>query len=79
MLTYADASYATHKNMRVHTGGCMVFGWGFIHEKLSKQKLNTKISTESEVVGSSDKIPFSIWLAIYMEHQVYKFKRNQLM
>ena len=26
-----------------------------------------------------DYIPFSIWLAMYMEHQGYKVKQNQLM
>ena len=31
LLTYVEAPYATHKNMRGHTGGCMTFGWGFIH------------------------------------------------
>ena len=67
-----------HDNMRGRTGGCMTFGWGLIHAKYSKKKLNTKISTESEVVGASDYIPFSIWLAIYKEHQCYRVKLNQL-
>ena len=26
VLTYVDASYAMHENMRVCTGGCMTFG-----------------------------------------------------
>ena len=68
VLTYVDPSYVTHNNMRGHTSGCMAFGWGLIHAKLSKQKSNTKISTESEVVGARDYIPFSIWLDKYMEH-----------
>ena len=68
VLNYMDASYATHDDMRGHTGGCMTFSWGLIHAKFSKQKLNTKISTESEFIGSSNYIPFSICLAIYMEH-----------
>ena len=32
VLTYADASYATHDDMRVRTGGYMTFGWGLILE-----------------------------------------------
>ena len=66
VLTYVDSSYATHNNMRGCTGGCIMFSWSLIHEKFPKQKLNTKISTESEVVGASDYIPFSIWLDMYM-------------
>ena len=79
VLNYVDASYATHEDMIGHTGGCMTFGWGLIHEKLSKHNLNTKISTKSEFVGASDYIPFIIWLTMYMEHQGYKIKQNQLM
>ena len=70
VLTYLDTSYATHDDMKGCTGGCMKFGWGLIHEKSSNQKLNTKILTESKVVGSLD---------MYTEHQVYKVKINQLM
>jgi hypothetical protein len=39
--------------MRGHTGGAMSFGTGIIHGKASKQKLNTKSSTETEVVGAT--------------------------
>ena len=79
VLTYVGASYSTHDNMRGRIGGCMTVTWGLIHAKFSKKKLNTKILTESEVVGASDYIPFSIWLAIYMEHKGYTVKRNQPM
>jgi hypothetical protein len=51
--TWVDASHATHANMRGHTGGAMSFGWGVVHEKSAKQKLNTKSTTESEVVALS--------------------------
>ena len=51
VLTYVDASYDTHNDMRGHT----------------------------EVSRARNCIPFSIWLDMYMEHQFYKFKRNQLM
>ena len=79
VLPYVDASYDTHNYMRGHTGGCMTFGWWLIHARFSKHKLNTKISTESEVVGARIYSPFIIWLDMYMEHQCYKSKQNQLM
>ena len=72
VLTYVYTSYSTHDNIRSHTGGCMTFGWGLIHEKSSKHKLNTKISTDYEVVGASNYIPFRIWLAMHTEDQGYK-------
>jgi hypothetical protein len=49
LFTWMDASYATHHDMRGHTGGAMSFGTGVIHSKASKQRLNTKSSTEIEV------------------------------
>jgi len=43
--------------MRSHTGGAVLsFGRGAIMNKSSKQKINTKSSTESDSVGASDYI-----------------------
>ena len=58
--TWVDASHATHANMRGHTGGTMSFGWGVVHEKSAKQKINTKSTTESEVVALSEYVPHTI-------------------
>ena len=51
---WVDASHAIHENMRGHTGGTMSMGTGTLHNKSSKQKLNTRSTTESEVVGVSE-------------------------
>ena len=40
--------------------------------KLRKQKLNTKSSTEAEVVGASDYLPNSIWARRFLEAQGYR-------
>jgi len=47
--TWVDASYATHGDMRGHTGAVSTLGKGVVHTKSSKQKMNTKSSTETEV------------------------------
>ena len=67
MLTYMYASYGMPDDIIGHTGGCMTFGWGLIHAKPAKNKLNTKSSTESEVIGAIYYIQFIIWLAMYMD------------
>jgi len=69
--TWVDASYAIHEDMRSHTGGVMSMGTGCVHHKTGKQKLNTKSSTESEVVGASDYLPWTIWLKLFLEAQGY--------
>ena len=76
METYVDASYAVHHNMRGHMGGLMTMGVGVIQGKASKQKLNTKSSTETEVVGASDYIPWSVWAKRFLEGQGYVLRRN---
>ena len=60
METYVDASYAVHQDIRGHTGGVLTLGNGSIHGKVSKKILNAKISTESELVGASDYIPWTV-------------------
>ena len=54
MNSWVDVSYATHDDMRSHTGACISIGNGTIQSTSGKQKLNVKISTEGEVVGASD-------------------------
>jgi hypothetical protein len=76
MDTWVDASYAVHADMKSHTGGAISLGRGAAMSKSSKQKLNTKSSTEAEVVGASDYVPNSIWAAHFLEHQGYTLKRN---
>ena len=56
----------------------MSMGWGIMHGKSSKQKLNTKSSTEAEIVGVSEYIPYNIWLINFMREQGYKMKHNIL-
>ena len=50
LQTWVDASYTTHRDVRRHTGGLMSMGIEAIHNKCSKQKLNAKISTETEII-----------------------------
>ena len=50
VYSYVDASHGVHSDMKSH-GGCMIgIGKGPIFAKIYTQKLNTKSSTESELV-----------------------------
>ena len=69
--SWVDASYATHPDMRSHTGGITSFGIGGMLCKSTKQKLNTKSSTEAEVVGASDYLPNTLWVQLFMRAQGY--------
>ena len=76
MKTWMDAAYAVHHDMKSHTGGVMSFGTGVLNAKSAKQKVNTKSSTEAELVGSSDYIPWTIWVKRFMKYQGYDSKSS---
>ena len=51
---YVDAAFAVHKYMRSHNGGFMTMGIGGAYLHSIKQHLNTKSSTEADLVGLYD-------------------------
>jgi len=58
--------------MRSHTGGAIMMGKGVLFSKSSKQKLNTKSSTEAELVGASNFLSQTVWTRNFIEAQGYK-------
>ena len=62
--------------MKGQTGGCMTMGKGMLHNWSSKQKITTKSSTETELVGVSEYIPYNIWLLYFLGEQGYKIENN---
>ena len=56
----------------------MSFGTGVIHTKSSNQKLNTRTSTEVELVSVSDYLPYHIWMENFMKSQGYTLKKKIL-
>ena len=50
-------------------------GYGMIHFRLIKKKLNTKSTTESELVGTSKYVPFNIWILMFDESQGYEITK----
>jgi hypothetical protein len=66
-----DASFAVHPNMRSHTGCAASAGKGSFLSISSKQKINTKSSTEAELVGVDDIMGRILWTKLFMEGQGY--------
>ena len=56
----------------------MSMGVGTFHARLSKQKLNMKSSTETELVGVSEYLPFNIWAVNFLRAQGYEIIKNVL-
>jgi hypothetical protein len=76
--SWVDAAYAVHEDMKSHTGGTLSFGQGGLLCKSTKQKLNTKSSTEAEFVGASDYLPHILWVKFLMEAQGHSICHNVL-
>jgi hypothetical protein len=72
VYAYVDASYGVHSDMRSHTGAIISIGKGAVYSKSSVQKLNTKSSTEAELVGLSDASGQVLWTKQFLEEQGYK-------
>jgi hypothetical protein len=78
MKSWVDVSYGVHADCKSHTGGAMSWGWGVLLTKCQKQKLNTKSSTEGEIVGVSDFMPNMIWARMFLEAQGFLVDENTL-
>jgi hypothetical protein len=75
---WVDASFAVHPNMRGHSGGGLYLGRGFLIVSSTKQKRNTRSSTETKIVGADDFMPAICWTRYFMKVQGYDVKDNVL-
>ena len=75
---WIDAPYAVHPDMRGHTGATMSLGNGSVFSGLWKQKLVTRSSTESEVVGVFDVLSHILWTKKFLEDQGVRGKQSYI-
>ena len=66
-----DAFFAVHPNMRSHTGVVLTLGGGALYGSFTKQKLNTRSSTQTELVGVDDALPQVLWARQILSGQGY--------
>ena len=75
---YVDAAFATHPDYKSHTGAVMTMGGGAMQIMTRKQKLNSRSSTEAELIGVDDAITQLLWTKLFMEAQGYPIRDNVL-
>ena len=75
---YVDASFAVHPDLRSHNGAAMTLGWGCLIAFSCKQKMNTRSSTEAELIAVDDMISDIIWTKNFIEAQGYKVEENYI-
>ena len=50
----------------------MSTGYGMIHCLSNKQNMNAKFSSEAELIGTSEYVPFNVWMVTFLEAKRYK-------
>ena len=66
---WVDSSYAVHPDMRNHSDIIMTLGKGVTYSTSCKQKLNTKKSTEAELVAIDDAMGQILWTRHFLAAQ----------
>ena len=69
-----DAAYAVHKDLKSQTGGILTMGEGAAIAASLKQKINTKSSTEAELVAVDDLMGPILWTNYFLKAQGYNCK-----
>ena len=72
LTAYIDASYGVHEDAKSHTGVVIKLGKGTIHVCSRKQKINSKSSTEAELIALSDGLTPVIWAREFLLEQGYE-------
>jgi hypothetical protein len=73
---WIDASFAVHRDMKSHTGIAMSLGKGCPVSTSTKQKINTKSSTEAELVGVDDGMGLITWTRNFLHEQKFTVSGN---
>ena len=68
---YADASFAVHSDYKSQSGVFITCGQGALYVKSTVQKLNTKSSSEAELVAVSDGAGQILWTRDFLIFQGY--------
>ena len=66
---WVDSSYTVHPDMKSHTGIFITIGKGGMYTSSCKQKLNTKSSTEDELVAIDDAMGKILWTRHFLAVQ----------
>ena len=73
---WIDASFGVHPDLRSHTGATMSLGLGSAYSFSRKQKLNTRSSTEAELVGVDDAMSLVLWTRLFLLEQGLQVEDN---
>ena len=73
---YIDAAFGVHNDMKSHTWAYMTLGKGMVCAFSNKQKVNSRSSTEVELIAIDDKVSKVMWMKQFIEHQGFVVNLN---
>jgi hypothetical protein len=73
---HVDAAFAVHDDFKSHTGATMSLGSGAVTTGSTKQKVNTRSSTEAELIGLDDYISKVMRTRHFLDAQGYNVEDN---
>jgi hypothetical protein len=72
VTSYIDSSHASHSDFKGRTGCVLLCAGGLVGAWSTKQSINTKSSTESELVGLAEDCSWVIWARNWLAGQGYE-------
>jgi hypothetical protein len=75
---YTDASFAVHPDFKSHTGAILTMGGGAVTSLSRKQGMNSRSSTEAELIASDEVVGPMLWTRLFLEAQGYPIRENVL-
>lgn len=75
---WVDATFAVSCDMKGHSGGVMSLGKGTLYSSSTRQKINIRSSTGTELVGANDFLLKIHWTCYFLKAQCYTVKENTL-
>jgi hypothetical protein len=78
LLWHVDAAFAVHPDYRSHTGAIVSMGEGAVISISRQQGMNTRSSTEAELVAADEVAGTMIWAKLFLQAQGYSVSENVL-
>ena len=71
-----NLAYGVNLDLKGHSGGTMLLGKGEAARKSSRYRINSRSSTESDIIGVDNHMPSVIGKLCFLEVQGFKVNKN---
>ena len=76
ILWQISAVYGIHPYLKGRSSGMMLFLNGPVASKSSKHRINSRSSTQSEIIGVDDRIPGVLWMFHFLSGCSFEVNEN---